>query len=55
MERCGFRATSSNDTAEGRAMNRRVDLVILNSISEADVPWPLVNPPSTVPAATSSR
>jgi hypothetical protein len=52
MERCGFRATASNDTTEGRAMNCRVDLMILNSISDADVPTPIVNAPSTVPAAT---
>jgi hypothetical protein len=49
MERCGFCATASN---ERRAMNRRVDLVILHSSSEADVPTPIVNAPSTVRAAT---
>ena len=53
MERCGFRATASNDTTEGRAMNRRVDLMILNSISDADVPTPIVNAPSTVPAVVA--
>jgi chemotaxis protein MotB len=44
--------TASNDTAEGRATNRRVDLVILNSISDAGVPTPIVVAPSTAPAAT---
>src|SRR5271170_8098123 len=41
--------TASNDTAEGRAMNRRVDLVILNSISDAGVPTPLVVAPAAIP------
>jgi chemotaxis protein MotB len=45
--------TTSNDTAEGRAMNRRVDLVILNSISDAGVPTPIAVAPSTVPAVTA--
>jgi chemotaxis protein MotB len=45
--------TASNDTAEGRATNRRVDLVILNSISDAGVPTPIVVAPSTVPPATT--
>ena len=41
--------TALNYTAEGRAMNRRVDLVILNSISDAGVPTPLVVAPETSP------
>jgi two-component system copper resistance phosphate regulon response regulator CusR len=45
--------TTSNDTAEGRAMNRRVDLVILNSISDAGVPTPIVVAPSAIPKATA--
>jgi chemotaxis protein MotB len=32
--------TASNDTSEGRALNRRVDLVILNAASEAHTPLP---------------
>jgi chemotaxis protein MotB len=43
--------TASNDTTEGRATNRRVDLVILNSISDAGVPTPTVMTPSTIPQA----
>ncbi len=43
--------TASNDTAEGRAMNRRVALVILNSISDAGVPTPTVVAPSAIPEA----
>ena len=42
--------TASNETAEGRAMNRRVDLVILNSITDAGVPTPSVAVPSAPPA-----
>ena len=42
--------TASNETAEGRAMNRRVDLVILNSISDAGVPTPSVAVPAAPPA-----
>jgi chemotaxis protein MotB len=45
--------TASNDTAEGRATNRRVDLVILNSISDAGVPSPTVIAPDAVPSATA--
>jgi chemotaxis protein MotB len=45
--------TASNDTAEGRATNRRVDLVILNSISDAGVPTPTVIAPDAVPSATA--
>lgn len=45
--------TASNDAAEGRATNRRVDLVILNSISDAGVPTPIIVAPSSVPAATA--
>jgi chemotaxis protein MotB len=44
--------TASNDSAEGRATNRRVDLVILNSISDAGVPTPIVVAPFTVSVAT---
>ncbi len=47
--------TASNDTAEGRATNRRVDLVILNSISDAGVPTPTVIAPDAVPSATAPR
>jgi chemotaxis protein MotB len=45
--------TTSNDTAEGSALNRRVDLVVLNSISDAGVPTPIVLAPSTVLAVTA--
>jgi chemotaxis protein MotB len=45
--------TASNDTAEGRATNRRVDLVILNSISDAGVPTPTVITPATIPQAAA--
>ncbi len=45
--------TASNDTAEGRATNRRVDLVILNSLSDAGVPTPVVVTPETIPTVTS--
>jgi DNA-binding response OmpR family regulator/flagellar motor protein MotB len=45
--------TASNDSAEGRATNRRVDLVILNSISDAGVPTPSVITPSTIPQAVA--
>jgi chemotaxis protein MotB len=45
--------TASNDTAEGRATNRRVDLVILNSISDAGVPTPGLITPSTMPQAAT--
>jgi chemotaxis protein MotB len=47
--------TASNDTAEGRAMNRRVDLVILNSFSDAGVPTPDVVAPDTIPSLTAPR
>lgn len=47
--------TASNDTAEGRAMNRRVDLVILNSFSDAGVPTPTVVAPDAIPAATAPQ
>lgn len=45
----------SNDTAEGRATNRRVDLVILNSISDAGVPTPAVVAPEATPLATAPQ
>jgi chemotaxis protein MotB len=45
--------TVSNDTAEGRATNRRVDLVILNSTSDAGVPTPTVVAPNAIPAAVA--
>jgi chemotaxis protein MotB len=44
--------TASNDTAEGRAMNPRVDLVILNSFSDAGVPTPTVITPDAIPSAS---
>jgi DNA-binding response OmpR family regulator/outer membrane protein OmpA-like peptidoglycan-associated protein len=47
--------TASNDTAEGRAMNRRVDLVILNSFSDAGVPTPIVVGPDAVPAVSAPQ
>jgi chemotaxis protein MotB len=47
--------TASNETAEGRAKNRRVDLVILNSISDAGVPTPSVVAPAAVPSATAPQ
>src|SRR5271154_2051178 len=45
--------TASNDTAEGRATNRRVDLVILNSFSDAGVPTPLVVAPAAIPPVSA--
>ena len=49
---CGeYYPTASNEIAEGRAMNRRVDLVILNSFSEAGVPTPTVVTPEAIPSA----
>ena len=47
--------TASNDTAEGRAMNRRVDLVILNSISDAGVPTPTVVAPDAIPTISAPQ
>jgi chemotaxis protein MotB len=47
--------TASNDTAEGRATNRRVDLVILNSISDAGVPTPSVVAPEAIPSASAPQ
>lgn len=46
---------ATNDTVEGRATNRRVDLVILNSISDAGVPTPTVIAPDAVPSATAPQ
>jgi chemotaxis protein MotB len=45
----------SNDTAEGRATNWRVELVILNSISDAGVPTPTVVVPEATPPATAPQ
>jgi DNA-binding response OmpR family regulator/flagellar motor protein MotB len=45
----------SNDTAEGRATNRRVDLVILNSISDAGVATPTVVTPEATPSPTAPQ
>jgi chemotaxis protein MotB len=47
--------TASNETAEGRATNRRVDLVILNSSSDAGVPTPTVIAPDAAPSATAPQ
>jgi chemotaxis protein MotB len=47
--------TASNDTAEGRAMNRRVDLVILNSFSAAGVLTPTVVAPDAIPSVTAPQ
>ena len=47
--------TASNETAEGRAKNRRVDLVILNSISDAGLPTPSVIVPEAAPSATAPQ
>src|SRR5277367_746363 len=47
--------TASNDTAEGRATNRRVDLVILNSFSDAGVPAPTVITPDAIPPISAPR
>jgi len=47
--------TASNDTAEGRATNRRVDLVILNSFSDAGVPTPTVITPDAIPPISAPR
>jgi DNA-binding response OmpR family regulator/outer membrane protein OmpA-like peptidoglycan-associated protein len=46
---------TSNDTAEGRAMNRRVDLVILNSFSDVGVTTPTAVAPDTIPSATAPQ
>jgi chemotaxis protein MotB len=45
--------TVSNDTAEGRATNRRVGQVILNSISDAGVPTRTVVAPNAIPVAVA--
>ena len=45
--------TVSNDTGEGRATNRRVHLLILNSISDAGVPAPTIVAPNAIPAAVA--
>jgi chemotaxis protein MotB len=47
--------TASNETAEGRATNRRVDPVILNSISDAAVPTPSVVVLEAGPSATAPQ
>src|SRR5271156_6633881 len=47
--------TASNDTAEGRAINRRVDLVILNSSSDGGVPTPTVITPDAIPSAAAPQ
>lgn len=47
--------TASNETAEGRATNRRVDLVILNSSSDAGAPTPTVIAPDAAPSATAPQ
>jgi chemotaxis protein MotB len=46
---------TSNDTAEGRAMNRRVYLVILNSFSDVGVTTPTAVAPDTIPSATAPQ
>jgi chemotaxis protein MotB len=46
---------ATNDSVEGRATNRRVDLVILNSISDAGVPTPTVIAPDAVPSAAAPQ
>ncbi|MFZ3214524.1 MAG: response regulator [Candidatus Acidiferrales bacterium] len=40
---------ASNETAEGRAINRRVDLVILNATTDAGVATPTVLAPNSIP------
>jgi chemotaxis protein MotB len=47
--------TASNDTAEDRAMNRRVDRVILNSFSDAGVATPMVVTPEAIPSVSVPR
>jgi chemotaxis protein MotB len=47
--------TASKDTAEGRAMNRRVDLAILNSFSDASAPPPVVVAPDAIPSANAPQ
>jgi chemotaxis protein MotB len=47
--------TASNDTAEDRAMNRRVDLVILNSLSDVGAPTPTVIAPDAFPSASAPQ
>ncbi len=42
---------ASNDTAEGRAENRRVDLVILNVTADGGVSTPTVATPDVMPSA----
>jgi chemotaxis protein MotB len=47
-----FHPVDDNDTAEGRARNRRIDIVILNPALQEKSPF--ANPPSA-PAAAQSQ
>lgn len=46
---------ASNDTAEGRAQNRRVDLVLLNDTADTSLPLPGVSAPGNETAPAPER
>ena len=48
-----FHPVSENNTAEGRARNRRVDIVILNPLVGEKNLFTYVAPPRSVPASTA--